>query len=81
MKVLCIDASAGFVSKVIPPFSEGDILDVVDDVDYNDGYVVLLNYGVYHKKRFAPLSNIDETKLIKEKQSSTLKGNIPCGHQ
>jgi NMD protein affecting ribosome stability and mRNA decay len=69
MRVICVDASKGFYSKKLPPFKEGDILDVEQDVYYDHCYVVLLNRGIYHKKRFIPLSNIDErTEVLRRKQ-------------
>jgi hypothetical protein len=90
MRVLCISGlKAGFVSpssgeiaSIDTEVYEGEIYTVVDEITVMGrvGYVLEEKLPhtnwVYDAKRFAPLSNIDETELIKERQSETL-----CGHQ
>lgn len=75
MKVICIDGTPR--NPYAYPIPEGIELDVDEPMNkfFKDCYVV---YGyeigkdglpIYHyKKRFIPLSDIDETKLVNNKQ-------------
>ncbi len=73
MKVLCVN---GLKSGYVSPTS-GEIYTVIDEITVMGrvGYVLedKLPHWVYDARRFAPLSNIDETELIKERQTSTIK--------
>ncbi len=87
MKVLCVDGvkagmlSGGYpvIAKVEHEIYEGETYTVIgsDFIDNILGYMLQeRSYGFYKASRFVPLSNQDETELIKERQSETV-----CGHQ
>ena len=85
MKVLCIDGvkigdlgnffNGGFcIADNEKLINEGEIYTVIDEEI--DGYFSLLEkpyYCYYRKKRFIPISNIDEKELIKERELLTEK--------
>ncbi len=80
MKVICIDVSPGLSSKQLPPFKIGEILiayqSKVFPENFNIGKYLYDDNGLlqsWGKYRFIPLSNIDETELLKERQSSTIE--------
>ncbi len=65
MKVICIDASPGFRSEEIPPFNEGDILEASQSPYHELDYLISPeNFRGWHKKRFIPLSKIDEMEMV-----------------
>lgn len=73
MKVMCIDAE-------LAPFKEGDIVTIKpSNLIHSSGQlqVEVLEYPenirgkltVWLRRRFIPLSDIDETELVKERES------------
>ncbi len=78
-KVLCIDDKP----RILPfkVLTENKVYTVIGNVKDMYGEVGYLLLEVKHPipeigflpRRFIPISNIDETELIKERQSSTLK--------
>lgn len=83
MKVLCIDASIGRIHGAVPSFKEGDELFVSyvsskkGELYYRiKGHEACLKTGIltdWVSDRFIPISNIDEKKLIKERELLTEK--------
>ena len=79
MKAICIDDKPNKESNVVPPFRFGEELDI--EPGRTDEYCKVLQYPeTYHKgfwivkwmrSRFAPLSDIDETELIRERKTET----------
>ncbi len=74
MKVICIDASKGRIYGNIPPFKEGEVVNVRECE--NAGYYDLIpsqqtadktGFVFWNKKRFIPLSTIDETELLQQR--------------
>ena len=68
MKVICIDASAGWISGILPPFKEGDIL-TAEQAPHPKDYVIIEvgEKRSWDKSRFIPLFDIDETELVNQK--------------
>ncbi len=63
-KVICIDANPGFIDGQIPPFKEGQTLEASQAPYHQEDYIIYPEkYIGWHKKRFIPLSNIDELEL------------------
>jgi len=80
MKVICIDASKGVKTGEMPTFKEGDVLTVMQDPDYPNSYRILEylynSSGTFQgwlKKRFVPLSDIDEIELVKQREELIYK--------
>lgn len=72
MKAMCIDASPGFQSKEKPPFKEGKIYEVIQSPYHPEDYVVVRFKGMgWHKKRFMPVSEIDERRYAVERSVAT----------
>lgn len=76
MRVICIDdgcpKNPDFIGSV-PVF--GEIYNVGGDSPYYKCHFWLTEFGdgkYYAKKRFAPLSSIDETEMIKEREMVVL---------
>jgi hypothetical protein len=76
MKVMCIDGTPSKNSNVIDiPF--GRIVTVAGEAGFNQGedHFFILEYprsksgkkAAYTKRRFAPLSEIDETELVEQR--------------
>lgn len=79
MKVLCIDDSKGRIRGKIPTFKFGDTLLVIEVQKDYAGVRYYLIKGhefcegddvptMWDEKRFAPLSDIEETELAKERE-------------
>lgn len=65
MRVICIDSSPSYSSGKKTPLVEGDIYEVKQSLVKEEGVDVVsptILIGV-HKKRFIPLSEIDETEM------------------
>lgn len=73
MKVICIDASPGRMTKRIPPFYEGEQLTATQGphpLDYLiEEYPNTLGWD---KKRFVPISTIDETTFKRNYNTKTV---------
>jgi len=70
LNVICIDGSKGEISGKMPPFKEGDICSATQCPVYSDCYDI--NGNTEHswsKRRFIPLSIIDETELLEQRQT------------
>lgn len=79
-RVVCIDASKGNKSGCTPSFKEGDILHCIDR---KLNHCIVFEYPIcncpihngrtvrkiWRKDRFIPLSNIDETEIVKNRES------------
>jgi len=80
-KVICIDNSDGASKCAKRMLIEGDIYTAVQSSDYNNGYFIkealfdpLDGLKVsFEKRRFVPLSTIDETELL-EQRNNHLQG-------
>ena len=80
MKVLCIDGVVkglkgvtGRKAEKHEEIYEGDVYTAIDEVvAYNgeEGYILLERgpFASYRKRRFIPLSEIDETELVNQKE-------------
>lgn len=74
MKVICIDDNWDFDGGIIHPaprFNEVVTVTVAKKID-GDDYYNLLEYGVeywYEQPSFIPLSSIDETEIIKQRET------------
>lgn len=79
MKVICIDTSAGTNTGAIPPFKEMELL-TLGPCPFSDSACYVIEYPndinglikYWYRYRFIPLSDIDETELIKERELLTI---------
>lgn len=80
MKVMCINDTIHEMTgnKFMPKLRIGETYTVVDETEYRGHFFYLLlefidpNFKYwYEKEQFIPLSNIDETELIKERELVT----------
>lgn len=77
MKAMCIDDTGHIPQAIVIPV--GETVTVSQCPVYNDGYDVV-EYPIsrdgnpisYKKFRFIPLSDIDETEMIREYQTQTV---------
>ncbi len=79
MKVICIDDKPNKESNVVPPFCFGEELDI--EPGRTDECCKVLQYpetchrgffiDEWLRSRFAPLSDIDETEMIRERKTET----------
>jgi len=70
MKVMCIDASKGVRTGTTPPFKEGEVCEAVQCPVYSDSYEINGDTTkCWIKRRFIPLSTIDETELLHNRQT------------
>lgn len=75
-KVICIDASVGKNFGIIPKFKEGDILDALPSFTGDEDYYRIVQhdyeegagYIEWWSRRFIPLSSIDETEILKNRE-------------
>ena len=79
MEVICIDASCGVADGEIPIFKEFDVLNVIGvdekDVSYQlreDATFADGQPKYWFKKRFIPLSSIDEKEISKQREKQLL---------
>ena len=77
MKVICVDASNQSYDGT-PNVVEGDIYTVIGETVSKQSYILSElsrgvassgNIGGFKKSRFIPLSSIDETELLRERES------------
>lgn len=76
MKVICIDDSIGKHNQHIPNFKAGEVCDAEQDDIYDDCYEINGGDVAWYKKRFIPLSSIDETELLEQREEALLLSSI-----